>query len=107
MAHETHEHHSTENKPKTALNSSFWFVVILAGLFIAAVNFINVMSHDEGGHGADHESGETHAPAAHEGHETAGEEHHAAGDTQHAADTTHEAVAEQHDSAAHKEEAHH
>lgn len=71
MAHETH--HGTENKSKTALSSSFWFVLILAGLFIAAVNFINVMSHDDGGHGAGHETHETHQPgteAAGHGHET-------------------------------------
>jgi hypothetical protein len=27
-----------------------WFVLILVGLFIAALNFINVMGHEEQGH---------------------------------------------------------
>jgi len=58
MSHETH-HHTTDNTPKTSYNSAFWFVLILAGLFIAAVNFVNVMGHDEGGgHGAIHETKE-------------------------------------------------
>lgn len=95
MAHDTHQHHSTENKPKTALNSSFWFVLILAGLFIAAVNFINVMSHDDEGHGNGHDTHETHTPAGHEaatgaeheapaaGHDSAAGEH--GGDNGHAA----------------------
>ncbi|MEI8279867.1 MAG: hypothetical protein WCG87_08880 [Bacteroidota bacterium] len=46
MAHETQQH-STENKPRTALTSSFWFVIVLVGLFIAAVNFVKVMSNSE------------------------------------------------------------
>ena len=55
--HGTHHHdadHSGEIKSKTAFKSSFWFVIILVGLFIAALNFINVMGHqeDHGAHGA-------------------------------------------------------
>lgn len=53
MSHETHHH--TDNKPGASYGAAFWFVLILAGLFIGAVNFVNVMSHDEGGHGATHE----------------------------------------------------
>ncbi|WP_123985224.1 hypothetical protein [Taibaiella soli] len=47
MAHETHHEssHGTEIKSKTAMSASFWFVLILAGLFIAAVNFVNVESN--------------------------------------------------------------
>ena len=52
--HSTHHHedshtaHSGELKSKTAFVSSFWFVIILVGLFIAAVNFVRIMSNDEG-----------------------------------------------------------
>lgn len=69
MSHDTHQH--TEAKgPKTPLVSAFWFVLVLVFLFIAAVNFVNVMSHDEGeGHGAT-----THETAANE-HEAAKVEH--------------------------------
>ena len=57
MSHETR--HQSDNKPTTSYRAAFWFVVILAGLFIGAVNFVNVMSHDEGGgHGATHEAKE-------------------------------------------------
>src|SRR5690242_3574437 len=51
--HSTHHHdsHSSgEIKSKTAFKSSFWFVIILVGLFIAALNFINVMGHSDQGH---------------------------------------------------------
>lgn len=57
MSHETH--HPSDKTPKTSSSSAFWFVLILAGLFVAAVNFVNVMGHDEGGgHGATHEAKE-------------------------------------------------
>jgi hypothetical protein len=49
MSHEEHQgtHHTSENnKSKTAFKSSFWFVVILVGLFIAALNFISAESGD-------------------------------------------------------------
>jgi len=54
MSHEEHQdtHHTSENaKSKVAMRSSFWFVIILVGLFIAALNFINVMGSEseEGG----------------------------------------------------------
>jgi hypothetical protein len=79
MSHESHQ--STENKPKTALSASFWFVLILAGLFIAAVNFVNVMSHDDGGHGTEHVAPGNHGSDAaghdgHGGHEGHGGESH-------------------------------
>jgi hypothetical protein len=62
MAHETHHEtsHGTEKKSKTSMSASFWFVLILAGLFIAAVNFVNVM-------GSEHEAGEK-TEHAHEAH---------------------------------------
>ncbi len=49
MSHDsTHHQHQGDQRPTTYFRSSFWFVVILAGLFIAGVNFVNVMGHDEG-----------------------------------------------------------
>ena len=73
MSHDTHHTHEAhhenavqEKKSKTALRSSFWFVLILAGLFIAALNFVKVMGSDDGGgHGASHAT-EAHATEAHE-----------------------------------------
>lgn len=49
--HGTHHHegeHTGEIKSKTSFIASFWFVLILVGLFIAALNFIDVMGHDQG-----------------------------------------------------------
>jgi hypothetical protein len=49
--HSGHEEHGTEPKSKTSFSASFWTVIILVGLFIAAINFVNVMgntSEDEG-----------------------------------------------------------
>lgn len=62
--HDTHHHDTTDTRPTTSFRASFWFVLILAGLFIAAVNFVGVMSHDteEGGHEG------THTEATHGGH---------------------------------------
>ena len=58
MSHETHheEHHHEGpqidiKKSRSAFSASFWFVLILAGLFIASLNFITAMSHDDDGHG--------------------------------------------------------
>jgi len=90
MAHEAHHdsHHTgnESNKTQTSSRASFWFVVILVGLFIAAVNFVTVMSHDDGGghggHGTEHAAPahETHADGHHAeaAHEEAGHEeaHH-------------------------------
>ena len=54
MSHDTHEHehHSANDNPSVAFKSAFYFVIILAGLFVAAIGFVKSMSHDEGGHGA-------------------------------------------------------
>ena len=79
--HGTHHHdadHSSEIKSKTAFKSSFWFVIILVGLFIAALNFINVMGHEEG-HGAKaaHSSHDVETVSGHEeGHDSAAAAHH-------------------------------
>jgi hypothetical protein len=68
--------------------------VILAGLFIAAVNFVRIMGHDdEGGHGTEHAT--EHAAPAHDGttHSMESEATPAAGHTTEAhsavGDTTH------------------
>lgn len=100
--HDTHAHATPDNAPKTSLNSSFWFVLILVGLFISAVNFVSMSS--EGGHeehGGGH-STEAHATeATHEhGHEaTEGE---AAGH-----ETATDSAAEHPAKEGHAEEAHH
>lgn len=69
MAHETHHdshghHHiDADTRPTSSTRSAFWFVLILAGLFIAAVNFVGVMSHDEeGGHSEIPPAGAVHEP---------------------------------------------
>ncbi len=84
MSHDTHQHHETPNeKPTLQFQSAFYFVIIIAGLFIATMAFIKSMSHDEGGgHGA-HASGHA-TEATHESHEAAGAEHHEAPATEEA-----------------------
>jgi hypothetical protein len=64
MSHEST--HSSENKSlQSAFAPSFWFVLLLAFLFVATVNFVRVMSHDEAdGHG-EHTTEAHHAPEAH------------------------------------------
>lgn len=87
MSHDSHSTPSEANsKPTFSFGSAFWLVVILVGLFVAAVNFVSVMSHDDGGHDTGHgaPAHETHstAPAAEHqdthGHapEAPAEEHH-------------------------------
>lgn len=100
--HDTHGHHEVSERTQstTSFRSAFFFVAILAGLFIASVNFVKVMGHDEeGGHGSEHatEHATEHAAPAHE----AGTSHtieaetpaagHTAEDHGAAADTTHHA----------------
>jgi hypothetical protein len=70
--HGTHHHHEADHhaepKSKTSFRASFWFVIILVGLFIGAVNFVGVMGHDEGGHEATEQHGGAmpHEAAGHE-----------------------------------------
>lgn len=71
MSHDNHgHHHDTHNdKPTVEFKSAFYFVIILAGLFLASISFVKSMSHDEGGHGA---HGAQHSEAAgHEAHDAA------------------------------------
>ena len=52
--HGTHHHeaeNADRNKSNSSFRSSFWFMLILVGLFIGALNFIQVM-----GHGSAHEA---------------------------------------------------
>ena len=76
MAHGTHNGENAERtKSQVAFFSSFWLIVILVGVFVAALNFINVMGKGEEGHGG-HEGHEGKAKteetmgAKHEGHES-------------------------------------
>jgi len=51
--HSTHHDSSSSTdtaKSRTAFRSSLWFVLILVGLFIAALNFVEIMGHSEEGH---------------------------------------------------------
>jgi hypothetical protein len=77
MSHDAQHGHSTENKAVISFGNSFWLVIILVGLFIASVNFIQVESAGEG-----HEGG--HGETTHETHHTGG----------HGAPTGHEATHE-------------
>jgi len=90
MSHDTHHAHSTENKAIISFKNSFWLVIILVGLFVAALNFIQVEGKgSEEGHGA-------HGAATHEAHGGAG---HGA----EAKDGKHEAAG--HEAATHAEDA--
>jgi uncharacterized iron-regulated membrane protein len=77
MSHDTHNAHSKENKAVISFGNAFWLVIIIVGLFIAALNFIQVESASSGeghGHEATHEATHGgHEAAAHEGHEAAAE----------------------------------
>jgi hypothetical protein len=48
MAHEAHNDAKQQEEKKSVVSfrSSFWFVIILVGLFIAALNFVSVESSD-------------------------------------------------------------
>ena len=73
MSHDTHSGHSKENKTIISFKNSFWLIIILVGLFIAALNFVQAESGAEEGEG--HEGAKTEA--THEttkgGHEAAKE----------------------------------
>jgi hypothetical protein len=44
MSHDTNHGHSAENKTIISFKNSFWLVIIIVGLFIAALNFIQAES---------------------------------------------------------------
>lgn len=78
MSHEAH-HHQPVDKPSTSFPSAIWLVLVIVGLFLAAVNFVGAMSsdHESGsGHGAKHKMHQNTTEANHEtSHEAATEEH--------------------------------
>lgn len=105
MSHDTHEHHHHDahnDKPVIPFKAGIYFVLILAGLFLASISFVKVMSHDEGGHDAHGGGNHTEAPAHHEGtgaHEAAApheEGHEAAPAHGEAPAATHETAPEAH-----------
>jgi hypothetical protein len=115
MSHEAHheEHHHEGPqidiaKSKPAFSASFWFVLILVLLFIAALNFVNVMSQPEEGHGGGHGShteapahggGQNHEAAGHEGEMEGGHAdavHPATSTDDQTGDTAAESAAEHH-----------
>lgn len=90
----SHSHNSSdkENKSIISFKNSFWLVVILVGLFIASLNFVQAESAPEGeGHGG-------HEATTHEAHGKA------AGHEAKHAEATHEEAT--HEEAAHEEGAH-
>ena len=44
MSHDTNQGHSTENKTIISFKNSFWLVIIIVGLFVAALNFVKAES---------------------------------------------------------------
>jgi len=49
MSHDTHNSGSSEQtKSKVSFSSSFWLAIIIVGLFVAALNFIQAESKGEG-----------------------------------------------------------
>lgn len=80
MSHDTHDahghHHEPANdKPVVEFKSAFYFVLILAGLFIASIGFVKSMSHTDDGHDA-HGAQHTEATGHNEHADTTQEEHH-------------------------------
>ena len=61
MSHETGNGNSTENKTIISFKNSFWLVIIIVGLFIAALNFIKAESGGEEGKGEGKEATEMKA----------------------------------------------
>jgi len=51
MAHDTNHGQPKENKTIISFKNSFWLVVIIVGLFVAALNFIKAESGEEEGKG--------------------------------------------------------
>src|SRR4051794_40487630 len=70
MAHDTHHKGPKENKSVISFKNSFWLVIIIVGLFIAALNFIQAESGGEE-HAADktEAAGSNAANKANEAHE--------------------------------------
>ena len=73
MSHDTNHGQSTENKTIISFKNSFWLVIIIVGLFIAAVNFVKAESGGEE-EGKGKEASEMKATKAGEKSETKAEE---------------------------------
>jgi hypothetical protein len=83
MAHQVDDHSTSvaDKRPTVSFGSSFWFVLILVGLFIAAVNFVSSSSGSSEGHGG-HEGGAATHQESHGEHGTeaaTGAQHHDSG----------------------------
>ncbi len=63
MAHDTQHGHTKENKTIISFKNSFWLVIIIVGLFIAALNFVKAESGGEEGKGEAKEGTEMKATA--------------------------------------------
>lgn len=74
MSHDTHEHHheSHNDKPVIQFKAAFYFVMILAGLFVCSIGFVKSMGHDEGHateeHGGAHKADNHLNADGHNGH---------------------------------------
>lgn len=79
MSHDTHHTSTNDKKPGSSFTSAIWFVLLVAGLFIAAVNFVDVMGHEDAGHGdahgTEHAAPAGHGDAHHDTHGGQAEEH--------------------------------
>ncbi len=51
MSNDTHQDQPNENKTIISFKNSFWLVIIIVGLFVAALNFIQAESKGEEGEG--------------------------------------------------------
>ncbi len=51
MSHDTHQDQPQENKSIISFKNAFWLVIIIAGLFVGALNFIQAESKGEEGEG--------------------------------------------------------
>lgn len=89
MSHDTNNTESTSIK--SSYGSSIMFMLLLAFLFISAVNFVEIMSAEGDGHGGEHAT--KHAAPAHHDAEEHATEHH---EDHHAAEEAHESHEEEH-----------
>lgn len=74
MSHDTNHGQSGEKQTIISFRNSFWLVVIIVGLFIAALNFIKAESGGEEGEGKGKETTEMKSEATGEKSEKKAEE---------------------------------
>ncbi len=70
MSDSTNHGNSKENKTIISFKNSFWLVIIVVGLFVAALNFIQAESGGEEGKGEVKENKEMTAPAENKAEQT-------------------------------------